>query len=149
MNRSNSDRMTDEVILAARILLVALFLVFGWAKLTNYTGTVGYMAQAGTPLPAVAAIVAVVVEFFCAIAVLIGVGTRPLALLMALYTLATALIGHHFWTMMGPPRIGAAINFYKNISIIGGFLLLYITGAGRYSLDAWLAKDPGATLRSA
>jgi putative oxidoreductase len=149
MNRSSSERMTDEVILAARILLVLLFLVFGWAKLTNYTATVGYMAQAGTPLPPVAAIVAIAVEFFCAIAVLIGVGTRPLALLMALYTLATALIGHHFWTMTGPPRMGNAINFYKNLSIIGGFLLLYVTGPGRYSLDARLAKDPGATLRSA
>ena len=36
---------------------------------------------------------------------------------------ATALIGHHFWTMEGPGRTANAINFYKNISIIGGFLV--------------------------
>jgi putative oxidoreductase len=148
MTRSNSERMTDEIVLAARILLVVLFLVFGWTKLTNYTATVAYMTQAGTPFPPVAALVAIVVEFFCAIAVAIGIGTRPLALLMALYTLATALVGHHFWTMTGAARIGNAINFYKNVSIIGGFLLLYVTGAGRYSLDARLAPDPGATSRS-
>ena len=32
------------------------------------------------------------------------------------------------------------INFYKNISIIGGLLLLIVTGAGRYSLDYRLSK---------
>jgi len=37
--------------------------------------------------------------------------------------------------MEGAARYADAINFYKNISIIGGFLLLYVTGAGRYSVD--------------
>jgi hypothetical protein len=31
-------------------------------------------------------------------------------------------------------------NFYKNISIIGGFLLLYVTGGGKYSVDARLGS---------
>ncbi len=113
-------------------------MIFGWDKLTNYAGTIHYMAQTGLPLPFIAALVAVIVEVFVALAVAFGVGTRPLALLMALYTLGTALIGHPFWAMEGAARHAAAINFYKNISIIGGFLLLYVTGAGRYSFDAWL-----------
>ncbi len=33
-------------------------------------------------------------------------------------------------------------NFYKNLSIIGGFLLLSVTGGGRYSIDAlWAAAQ--------
>ena len=32
----------------------------------------------------------------------------------------------------------AMINFYKNVSIMGGLLLLYVTGAGKYSIDARL-----------
>jgi putative oxidoreductase len=96
------------------------------------------MAQTGLPLPSIAALMAIIVEVFVALAVVLGIGTRPLALLMALYTLGTALIGHPFWSMEGAARHAAAINFYKNISIIGGFLLLYVTGAGRHSLDAWL-----------
>jgi putative oxidoreductase len=132
------DRFRDEVILIARILLVVLFIIFGWEKLTNYAGTVHYMAQSGLPLPFIAALGAIAVEVFVALAVALGIGTHPLALLMALYTLGTALIGHPFWAMEGAARHAAAINFYKNISIIGGFLLLYITGGGRYSIDAWL-----------
>jgi putative oxidoreductase len=38
--------------------------------------------------------------------------------------------------MTGPAQMEATINFYKNFSIIGGFLLLYVTGAGKYSVDA-------------
>jgi putative oxidoreductase len=87
-------------------------------------------------MPSVTALVVIVVEVFVALAVAFGAWTRPLALLLALYTLGTALIGHHFWTMEAAARNGNAINCYKNISFIGGLLLLYVTGAGRYSVDA-------------
>jgi putative oxidoreductase len=141
MTTFGAERVRDEVLLVARILLIVLFLAFGWSKLTGYTGTVGYMTQVGAPMPSVAALVAIMVEVFVALAVALGVWTRPLALLLALYTLGTGLIGHPFWTMEGAARYGNAINFYKNISIIGGFLLLYVTGPGRYSVDARLGRS--------
>ena len=137
---SSTEGIRDVIILVARILLVVLFVVFGWSKLSDYSGTASYMAQVGAPIPSVAALVAIVVEFFVALAVIFGAWTRPLALLLALYTLGTALIAHHFWTMEGADRYANAINFYKNISIIGGLVLLYVTGAGRYSVDARLGS---------
>jgi putative oxidoreductase len=146
MTTFGAERIRDEAILIARILLIVLFLVFGWGKLTGYSGTVGYMAQTGAPLPSVAALVAIVVEVFVALAVAVGAWTRPLALLLALYTLGTALIAHHFWTMEGAARYANAINFYKNLSIIGGFLLLYVTGPGRYSVDARLDRSSSLAL---
>ncbi|MBI0435984.1 DoxX family protein [Roseomonas sp. KE0001] len=136
-----AERDRDEVLLVARILLIVLFVVFGWSKLTDYGGTVGYMAQMGLPVPSAAALVVILVEVFIALAVAVGAWTRPLALLLALYPLGTGLIGHPFWTMAGAARYGNAINFYKNISIIGGFLLLYVTGPGRYSVDAALGRS--------
>jgi putative oxidoreductase len=148
MSAFAAERAREEVILAARILLIVLFVVSGWSKLTDYSGTVAYMAQTGAPMPSIAALVAIVVEFFVALAVALGAWTRPLALLFALYTLGTTLIGHHFWSMEGTARAANAINFYKNISIIGGFLLLYVTGAGRYSLDAMLGARLRAQVRS-
>jgi putative oxidoreductase len=129
------ERWTDELILLARILLMILFVLYGWSKLTGFSGTVGYMAAEGAPFPALSAVVAILMEFFVGLSVAVGFYTRPLALLLALYTLATALIGHHFWTMSDAGRAEAAINFYKNISIMGGLLLLCITGPGRYSID--------------
>jgi putative oxidoreductase len=52
------------------------------------------------------------------------------------YTLGTVIIGHHFWTMSGMEQVEAEINFFKNVSIMAGLLLLYLTGPGRYSLDS-------------
>ncbi|MDT8332879.1 DoxX family protein [Roseomonas gilardii] len=133
---ATAERGRDEVILVARLLLVILFLISGWGKITNLGGTAGYFAQIGVPLPNVALGVAVVMELGVGIALAFGVLTRPLALLLALFTLSTALIGHPFWSMDGAARYDAFLHFYKNLSIIGGLMLLSVTGAGRYSADA-------------
>lgn len=140
MNPSGRVKGADGWLLAARILLAILFLIYGWQKLLDYSGTVQFMVHEGAPWPPLAALVAIIMEFFVSIAIVIGIATRPLALLLALYTLGTALIAHHFWSMTGMARAGNEINFYKNISIIGGLVALYVAGAGRYSLDALLRR---------
>jgi putative oxidoreductase len=75
-------------------------------------------------------------ELPVAFAVAVGAFARPSGLLLAFYTLGTALIGHHYWTVTGADQVDSMDGFYKNLSIMGGFLLLYVTGAGRYSIDA-------------
>lgn len=138
MSTFGAERGRDEVILVARLLLTLLFLVYGWGKLMDYGGAAAYMAQVGAPMPAIAALLAITVEIFVALAIAVGLFTRPLVLLLAAYTLVTGLIGHPFWMSDGASRYMDAINFYKNISIMGGCLLLYVTGPGRHSLDAKL-----------
>jgi putative oxidoreductase len=128
--------INDEVLLAARLLLAALFLIFGWRKLMDYSGTVSRMVQDGAPLPVLATFVAIFMELPVAFAVAVGAFTRPSAVLLALYTLGSALIAHRYWTITGANKVDSMENFYKNLSITGGFLLLYLTGAGRYSIDA-------------
>ncbi len=129
------DGYRDEVFLVARILLVILFVFAGYSKLAGFHDTVAEMIALGLPIPTIAAVVAVILEFFVGIAILLGFYTRPLALLLAVYTLATGFIGHHYWTMTGPAHVANMINFYKNVSIVGGFLLLSLAGPGKYSLD--------------
>ncbi len=134
-NSYGAEAVGDAILLAARICLVLLFLIFGWQKLTSFGGTVAYFSHTGVPLPQIAAAVAVTMEFFVGLAIALGFFTRPLALLLALYTLATAIIGHHFWSLSGSAQFENEINFFKNVSIIGGLLLLYVAGAGRFSVD--------------
>ena len=128
--------INDEVILAARLLLATLFLIFGWRKLRDYSGTVSQMVQDGLPMPRLAAAVAIFMELPVAFAVAIGAFTRPSAVLLVLYTLGASLIEHRYWTVKGADQLASMEGFYKNLSIMGGFLLLYITGAGKYSIDA-------------
>jgi putative oxidoreductase len=128
--------VNDGVILAARLLLAALFLIFGWRKLTDYSGTVSRMVQDGAPFPALATPIAIFMELPVAFAVAVGAYTRPSAVLLALYTLGSGLIAHRYWTVTGPDKVDSMESFYKNLGIAGGFLLLCITGAGKYSIDA-------------
>jgi putative oxidoreductase len=135
MRYTGFEKQRDGLILIARMLLMILFVISGWAKLTNFSHTVAYMASEAVPLPSLAAGIAVFMEFFVGIALVFGFYTRPLALLFTLFVLGTALIGHHYWTMTGAARAANLLHFYKNLSIIAGFLLLSVTGAGKYSVD--------------
>lgn len=129
------QRWRDELILLARILMMVLFVMSGWGKLTGFQGTVGYMASTGAPMPMVAAAVAVVMEFGVGIALLIGLWTRPLAILMALFVLGTSFIAHSYWDMQGAMEAANKIQFYKNLSIMGGLFLLAAAGPGRYAVQ--------------
>lgn len=129
--------LTDAVILAARVLLAALFVIFGWRKLRDRAGTVSQMVQLGVPVPTVAAAVSTFMELAVASAVAVGAFTRLAALAMAVYTVGTAFFGHRYWTVAPADRVDSMDGFYKDLAIVGGFLLLYVAGAGRYSIDAW------------
>ena len=128
--------INNELILAARLLLATLFLIFGFRKLKDYSGTVSQIAQLGGPPPRLAATVSIFMELPVAFAIAIGAFARPSALLMVLYTLGTAFIGHRYWKITGADKVDSMDGFYKDLSIMGGFLLLYVTGAGKYSIDA-------------
>lgn len=126
----------DWLILLARILLMALFLFTGWQKLTNFSTTIQYMTSIAVPVPTIAAVIAIVMELLVGAALILGVFTRQLALIFMAFTLGTALFGHHYWTLKldDASRQENKINFYKNMSIMGGLLLLAITGPGKFAL---------------
>lgn len=135
--------MDDAVILIARLFLAPLFLIFGWRKVKDYSGTVDQMVRDGVRLPVLAAAVAIFMELPVAIAVAVGAFTRLSAVLFVFYTLGTSLIEHRYWTVKGAEHVETMENFYKNLSIMGGFLLLFMTGPGRYSIDAlWSLAAP-------
>ena len=129
------ERYKDVLLLIARILLMALFVIFGWDKFLNFSGTVSYMESVGLPFAVLASASALIMELVVGVAILLGFYTRPLAFLLCLYTLITALLGHRFWALTGGLRLDTMIHFYKNMSIAGGLLLLCLTGPGKYSMD--------------
>ena len=76
--------------LAGRVMMAALFIPSGFAKLAGFQGTVGYIASKGLPLPQFGAVAAIGVELLVAAALLLGWRTRWAALVLALFTLAAA-----------------------------------------------------------
>jgi putative oxidoreductase len=135
--------MSDVVNLISRVLLSAVFIVYGWSKLVdvdsivNNPGTKRFMdlVAGGAPTPTFLGYLIAAIEFFGGLAILLGIKTRWVAWLFVAWTIVVTYFGHPFWGMDGPPRGANAINFYKNVAIIAGFLLLTTTGGGRYSVD--------------
>jgi hypothetical protein len=76
------------------------------------------------------------------LAILIGVKTRWIACAFVIWLILVTVLGHPFWTMEGAARGANQANFYKNLAIKAAYLLLAITGAGRYSLDHRPALAP-------
>jgi putative oxidoreductase len=81
------------------------------------------------------------VEFFGGIAVLTGLATPYAALLIFVFTVIATATSHRFWEYTDPAQYRAQnTNFWKNVSMMGGMLLLAVTGGGRYSIDRLLFR---------
>jgi len=127
---------SDTALLLGRVLMAAIFLNSGLQKLLGLDGFAGYLAGHGVPVGAYPiAVLAACVEFFGALCVLVGFGTRYAALLLALFTAVAALIAHRFWEIDPAQYTNQMTHFMKNVTIVGGFLVLYATGPGRLSID--------------
>lgn len=131
-----SQRSQSVYSLVSRLLFVVVFLPAGIAKLTDFPGTMGYIASAGLPLPALGAIIAGVIEIVGSLALLVGYRTRVAALALAGFTLAASAFFHAYWSVPADQVFVTRLLFFKNLAILGGLLALASSGAGRWSIDA-------------
>ena len=116
------------VEILGRILLSAIFLINGIGKIFNYEGTIQYMEN--FDVPGYLIIPAIIVEILFPILLIIGYYTKFSALVLSLFTLVLAVIFHtDFSNQM------QLMSFLKNIAIAGGFLIIFVYGPGKYSLD--------------
>jgi len=122
--------MDKALEIAARVLMAQIYIISGWGKLTGYSGTQGYFASIGLPMPGVVTPLVVLIELGGGLALLFGFKTRWVALILALFSIATAFVAH---TNFAEP--GQMNNFMKNLAMAGGYLLFAKYGAGSPSID--------------
>lgn len=134
-NTDASSPLQNTFALIARLLFAVLFVPAGISKLTGFAGTVGYIASVGLPLPAVGAVLAVLVELGGGLALLAGFGTRIAAVALAAFTLVASLFFHAYWSVPADQAMVQQLMFFKNIAIVGGLLALAAYGAGKWSVD--------------
>src|SRR5512133_1660961 len=126
----------DELLLVARVALGAIFALSGYIKLTGLAAFSASLAARGVPAAWLWGPVGATVEFVGGILIVLGLGTRYAALLMMLFVIVAPAISHRFWEFADPQQFrGQQSQFFKNLSIIGGFLFLLAVGGGRYSVD--------------
>ena len=114
-----------------RIFLSTIFLIEGINKIFNYENTIEYMENFS--VPEYLAIPAIIVEILFPLLLVVGYQTKISALVLAMFTLATALIFHTDFTNQMQ-----LTSFLKNFAIAGGFLIIFARGAGKYSIDQQL-----------
>lgn len=81
-------------------------------------------------MPEIAYWIAVIVEVGCGLALLTGFKAKFAAIGLAVFTLVTAILFHNNFA----DQIHM-IMFLKNITIIGGLLLIVAYGAGGFSIE--------------
>ena len=127
--------LQNPLSLFGRILLASLYLPAGFGKVTDFSGTVGYIASNGVPMPELAAAAAVGIELGLGMLLLLGWKTRWAALGIAFFTLVVSFIFHNFWAVPVDEVVMQQQSFFKNIAVIGGLLTVAAWGAGAWSFD--------------
>lgn len=131
----NATSTNTVVPLVGRVLLALIMVVYGVIKITSIPGTTGYMTKMGLPSPELFAWLAALIELIGGALLVIGWQTRKVAWFLVLYIVVATLIGHRFWDYEAAQRGAQMANFFKNVCIIGGFMLLAHFGPGAASLD--------------
>ena len=117
-----------------RIFLSTLFLIEGTNKIFNYEETIQYMENFG--VPGYLAIPAIILEILFPLLLIIGYQTKIAALVMMIFTIVVAIIFHtNFDDHM------QFITFFKDIAIAGGFIIIFVNGPGRFSVDYKLKSN--------
>lgn len=135
MAASNSD----VILLIGRIFLGWIFVRSGYGKIFDIPAYAATFPARG--LPTFLAHIAIPAEFFGGIALILGLATRYVVLVMVIFMLVATFSSHRYWEFTDVAvRRAQDSSFYKNIAILGGLLLLFVGSPGRLSIDAWLRK---------
>lgn len=137
-----AHRRQDLALLAFRLLLPPLFTYSGIGKILAFDLTVSRLPGGADGLGTVLALGAIAVEIGCSTAMLLGLFTRWASLVLILFTAAATLMFHNFWAAPEAAVTAQTVNFLKNLSLIGGLLVLNAFGPGAWSLDARRGVTP-------
>jgi putative oxidoreductase len=129
----------DAAALVGRILLASMFIVSGVGKIGAFADTTVYMASAGLPaidpLLKYLLILTILVELGGGAAIAFGWRTRSATVVIFLFTMLVTLVFHRFWSAPADEAMTQQLMFMKNVSVMGGLLVLFAFGPGNYALD--------------
>jgi len=120
--------------LVARWLVTAEFVIAVLGKTTDWSGQAAYMASRGmhfiTPLLAAA----LAIELLGSICVITGFAAQAAAAVLFVYLGIVSMRLHDFWNMTGGAAGANQTEFFKNLGMMGGLLMIAVYGPGRWAL---------------
>lgn len=146
-NPSHSGRLAaqwhDVVALLGRLAMGWIFVSSGFGKISDVVAFAGVLAKRGVPAPSLLGWIGAIVEFGGGLLIIFGLKIRYAALLMVLFVIVATLISHRYWEYPVAEIVAQRTNFWKNVTILGGLLFMFLAGAGRYSVDGFLGRGKG------
>jgi putative oxidoreductase len=133
-NRMNTP-LQNGAALAGRVLLGLIFIVSGFGKITGFAGTAAYMASKGLPMAQVLLVGAIAVELVGGLMLFAGLKARWAALAIFLFIIPTTYVFHNPAGLDAQAAQAQMIQLMKNLSIMGGMLLVAAFGPGAWSVD--------------
>lgn len=118
------------VPLVARTFLALIFIQSGINKLLDFAGTQEMMAGQGIPLTSLVLFFAILFEILGGLLVILGFKARLGAILLLIFLIPTTLVFHN--PIADPTQ---TTQFLKNLSIMGGLLMVLAFGSGSLSLE--------------
>jgi putative oxidoreductase len=98
--------------------------------------SIAFAATKGVPFASIVVPFSGIMEIVGALSIIFGYRARIGALLLIIFLVPVTFIFHQFWTVQDPmAKQMDMINFFKNISIIGGAFIIAYFGSGGLSLD--------------
>lgn len=139
---SSTSSTSSALILISRFLLAAIFLLAGINKFVQWSATEEFMRANGLPVVPVLLPIVASLEIAGALALVVGLLTRPAAFGLALFLIPTSFFFHDFWNHAAADQTNQMQHFLKNLAIMGGLFGLTAVGAGAFSLDALFRNPP-------
>lgn len=122
------------VVVLGRLMFVAIFLMSALGHFSKQT--IAFAASQGVPLASLAVPFSGVLALLGGLSILLGYRAKLGAWLIVLFLVPVTLMMHKFWTVTDPMMAQMQmVMFMKNVSIMGGALLISQFGAGPWSLD--------------
>ncbi len=109
----------------ARLLLSGIYIINGWGAFSKPGGRPKLVAAAGIPKPEQAVVLNAAVMILAGLLLGLGLTPRLAASLLLGSMIPTTIVGHPFWKEeQGPQRQNQETQFLKNLSMIGGLLMV-------------------------
>ncbi|MGD1023818.1 MAG: DoxX family protein [Candidatus Sulfotelmatobacter sp.] len=123
------------IVLVGRLLFAAIFIMSGPRHFLSQT--IAYAASQGVPMASIAVPFAGLLAFLGGLSILLGYRARLGAWLIVLFLVGVTPMMHKFWAVTDPMMYQMQfVMFMKNLSMLGGALLITQLGSGPWSLDA-------------
>lgn len=136
-----NETSKDILALAGRILMSLIFVLSGFNKITGWSETAAYIASKRMAAVPLFLALAILIELGAGAIVMLGYRARLGALALAILVILTTIIFHNFWAVLDAEQERQMIMFLKNLSILGGLLMIAACGPGKFSRDGRLASS--------